>query len=174
MVEKFSLDIFLVESSDAIAKVDVAMHGVPRLTRPAPMAEGSLYYGIICIRVGFFNSTMNSQRSGKVLGVIPAAYQHNSRLYLAVMFQQASFLPELVIVGMVNRFLPEKIIVVILVSIFKRPHVQQKLVTIPCAGFKHSVPGLSCRISFLNAKHREGEKIAFEESAIMMEIIKKE
>ena len=175
VVEEFGFDIFLVKGSDAIAKVNVVVQCVSRFAAPASMPERPHHQRIVGIGVILFDGFVGVQRPVQILGVEPAADGHVGRGDAFEVRQDVALLPERVVVGVLHRFLPEEIVLVVLIEILQRSHIQVEGVAIGlCLNEFVGKPRIRHRFGVLNAKDRVGQVVALRERAIMVEIVEKE
>ena len=73
------------------------------------------------VRVILFDFAIDIERAVKIFRVVPATYGHHIGFYVFEVWQDRTALPELVVVGMFDELLPEKVVfAVVLIGITER------------------------------------------------------
>ena len=105
-LEKRDQDVLLVPSRGGEAKIGLPKLG-PFIASPLAMVPGSHDQGVLDVGILLLDGRIGCQRSVEILGVVPPSDGQDSRVDVLQVRKDVAGLPELVVVRMLLKIVPE-------------------------------------------------------------------
>src|SRR5690606_13496476 len=123
--EELAFHFSLKPGRNAIAEVNMVVDALPGFPGPVTVRPGPHDNTVCGSGTCTLDGLVNVQRTVQVFGIKPASYRKYRVLHVLQVRKDASLLPELIVVRMVDDLLPEEVIVMkLLGDIFQRSLLQ--------------------------------------------------